>query len=550
MPLPPANPALFEIPAPNDWEKPSFPDGQPILIDPAVKSKWSGIDDSYVVRAKILSERPDGYIEFPLWLKTDVADMPDFPVVESVTVEWGPGVSGQITVTMKMDYAMGRWFLDNELSRYGNILVVQAGWPKANNWTPVFSGYMEAPQPSHDPMGYDITLRADITGMRLGKLRYNMGEYIKGKSSRRAVLRDFLEKAGFGVYFVENPYTAREEDNEWLDSGIETALVAGGRFWPEEHSIESFINWVCLEANMKCIMWPHPQTGEVYAFTFMNRESVMSQEVTRELVLFADVNVEKGIYPLIGFSSENPMVFQDRWMLGAVAADIDPITKNFVQVEASDLTSKMPSHGEENAGVRADAKWLGPAFAPYGVVPKGLGAAFAPYTTEFAEEKDEEGGSQAMLTTKSGRPMLFEEGTHFAPGGVQVASPVGRDSSEEGRLQSFYEDSAMRGGIGATLKTIGMPDAHPEMLIGVRRVGTRFDGIYKINKITHTLSAGTWDTDFDALKSDFAKGSGLLKSSRPVIPQEIVENSYPKQIVDSEQAGESQSGEEPPEAAL
>lgn len=551
MPLPPTAAFAKNVPAPNKWEKPEPSPGQPVLVDPAVKDKWAGLDDSYVVRAKILVRRPDGVLEVPLWLNTDVQDMPDFPVVESVTVEWGPGTNGQITVTMKMDYQMGRWFLDNEISRFGNLLVVQAGWPKADIWTPIFSGLTEAPQPSHDPMGYDITVTAKITGMRLGRLRYDMGKYIKGKTSRREVVRAFLEEAGFVVEFNRDEVTGREEDNEWLNSGIETGKVAGGRFWPEEQTIETFIAWVCLEANMKCIMWPHPETGEVYAFTFMNRASVMAQEVKKELVLFANVNVEKGIYPLMGFSSENPSVYMDRWMLGASGSDIDPADKTEKKVSVGEGTSKLPSHGEENAGVRASSLGVA-ALAPASVIKGNLVRSQDPTDPELFElalEAVEQPGYEAVLTTKSGHPMMYDAPAESAPGGVQIAAPVGRDSSEEGRMQSYYDEKWLNGGgIAASLKSLGMPDAHPMMLVNVRRVGARFDGTYLINKVTHTLSAGTWDTDFEAVKQDFPKGSGLLKSSRPIIPHEVVQEVYPAwtPTLESEQAGDATQGETPP----
>jgi len=106
-------------------------------------------------------------------------------------------------------------------------------------------------------------------------------------------------------------------------------------------------------------------------------------------------------------------------------------------------------------------------------------------------------------------------------------------------MQSYYDEAAMSGGIKATLKSIGMPDANPMMLVGVRGVGVRFDGVYKVIKVTHSLSAGTWDTDFDAVKSDFPKGSGLLETSRPLLAAEVVEQAYPQVEMPSTEAGPS-----------
>ena len=52
--------------------------------------KFKGVDISHVLKASIMVSRDNGWVEFPLWLKTDVEEMPDFAVVESATIEYGP----------------------------------------------------------------------------------------------------------------------------------------------------------------------------------------------------------------------------------------------------------------------------------------------------------------------------------------------------------------------------------------------------------------------------------------------------------------------------
>ena len=56
------------------------------------------------------------------------------------------------------------------------------------------------------------------------------------------------------------------------------------------------------------------------------------------------------------------------------------------------------------------------------------------------------------------------------------------------------------------------------MLVAVRRVGTRFDGKYCVHIVKHNIST-LWDTHLDVVRGEFKLGSGMLKSSRPIIPK-------------------------------
>jgi len=524
--------------------KPAAPDlsgegtFQPVVVAPNYREQYAGIEESFVVKARILVSRPDGYVEVPLWLNTGIEDMPDLPVVESINIEWGPSVMGRIQLSMKMDYQTGRWFLDSELSRFRNALVVQAGYPRSNIWTPVFYGYTDPPQPSHDPLGYQITLSANIIGNRIRRLKYAMGNFIKGKATRRDVVREFLKSQKYDVYFYLNPATGRDEDNEWMDTPVESGSSGSGRFWPESLSIEGFIHWVCLEAGMRCVMWPHPETGEIYAFSFVNRATVMTQECNRELVLFSGIDTTRGIYPLTNFQSESPQVFMDNWVLGATASDVDPLTKEVKNYLTKEWAIVSPALEAENESIRFDKDTSDP-LTYYGLYTKeeleqqsalaeqAVSEGASPELLALAQESFSPPSQQSGLATDTGHELPWDAGLQDAPAGAIVASPVGRDKDEEGRLQSLYEESLMvNGGLQAQLQTIGMPDAHPEMKVRVRRVGNRFDGVYNVRKVTHEIST-IWNTTFEAVKHEFGEGSGLLKTNRPVLPQEDFEGLFP-----------------------
>jgi len=510
---------------------------QPVLIDPEFREQYAGIEESYVLKCKILVNRPDGIVEVPLWLNTGLEDMPDLPIVESVNIEWGPSVMGRINVSMKTDYFTGKWFLDSELSRWRNAIVVQAGYPKSNLWTPVFYGYTEAPQPTHDPLGYQITISANIIGHRISRMKYNMGNFIKGKKTRREVVREFLKSQKYDVYFTLDPVTGREEDNAWLDSLVESKNLGSGRFWPEDLSLEGFIEWVCLEAGMRCVMWPHPDTGEIYAFSFVNRATIMSQEVRRELRLFSGIDTSRGIYPLTNFQSNSPQVFMDALVMGAQASDIDPLTKQMAKFQAKEWEIVGPALEEEIYGIRFDKDTSDPLLH-FGLYTKeeleqqesvGDEALFEKQRQVLALAKESFGPptQQSSMATETGHELPWDPGLEDAPGGVILASPVGRDGDEEGRLQSLYEESLMvNGGLQATLQTVGMPDAHPEMKVRVRRVGDRFDGVYNVRKVNHEFTS-IWNTTLESVKHEFSKGSGLLQTNRPLLPQKEFEKLYP-----------------------
>lgn len=506
-------------PAPNLWEKPSPGTGEKFQVIEGVKEKWTGIDDSYVLRCSILVNRPDGWVEFPLWLNTGAEEMPDFAVVESIHIEWGPGISGSISIQTKMDYEMGTWFLGNEVSRLVNLLVVQMGYPKANVWTPIYYGFIDVIQPSQDPMGYAITLTARLRGRRMHQLRFDMSKYIVNRQTRRDVIVDFLKDQGYDVYFYQDPVTGRQEDNEWLDTAVETDLLMSGRFWPEEHTIEGLVYWISLEAGMRCIMWPHPETGHIYALSFINKKTIYAEEVKKELVLFSGFKVEDNVYPLLGFQCDNPNVYADRWMLGGTSDDVDPLTKKEVHHEVNEDTTEIPAAEEESEAVR----------------PGETDAASSGQTQEGEQAELEELALEALES--SGRVDLFaptpdvitpyERGKDVAPGGVHVAAPTGRDETEKGRMQSYYDDKYTKGqGISVNLNTVGMPDAYPEMRVRVSRVGTRFDGIYHVHKVVHDVS-GLWNTILEGVKHEFGKGAGLLKTSRPLLPPEQITAAFP-----------------------
>lgn len=549
-------PSIAAAFAPEGWS-PSAPDledepnVQPVVIDPDYRRRYGGIEESFVLKAKMLVNRPDGFIEVPLWLNTGLEDRPDLPLVESVTVEWGPSVLGRISINMKTDYQTGRWFLDGELSRFRNALVVQAGYPKSGMWTPVFYGYTDVPQPTHDPMGYQIVLSANIVGQRIRRMKYNMGNFIKGKQARRDVVREFLKSQKYDVYFYLNPVTGVEEDNAWLDTLVESGNLGGGRFWPESLSIEGFIEWVCLEAGMRAVMWPHPETGEIYAFTFVNRATVMTQEANRELRLFSGVNTMMGIYPLTGFSSDSPQVFMDALVMGAQSTDIDPVSKKVVEYTTKEWEIVGPARQEENEAIRSGKDTVDP-LTYYGLYSKEelqqeaalAEEAFAekygfdPESLVLAKESFGPPAQQSSAVTDSGHALPWDPGIQDAPAGVILASPHGRDRDEQGRLQSLYEDSMMiNGGLRAQLQTVGMPDAYPEMQVKVGRVGDRFDGIYNVRRITHEFTT-IWNTTLEAVKHEFSKGSGLLKTNRPILPHKEAESLYPAYVasMDAEEA--------------
>ncbi len=503
------------------------PDLQPVLVEPDFRAKYAGIEESFILKCKILVNRPGGVVEVPLWLNTGLEDMPDLPIVESVNVEWGPGVMGKISISMKTDYATGKWFLDNELSRFRNALVVQAGYPKANVWTPVFYGLTDIPQPSHDPLGYQITLSATIIGHRLRRMKYNIGKFIKGKLTRRDVVKEFLKSQQYDVIFHLDPTTGREEENAWMNTLVESKNLGSGRFWPGDLSIEGFIDWVCLQAGMRCVMWPHPDSGDIYAFSFVNRSTIMSQEVNRELRLYSGIDTARGIYPLTNFNSTSPQVFMDALVMGIQASDIDPISKEEKKFVTKEWVIKAPALEAESEGVRYGAD----ATDPLSMVldPKEIISDY-PDETELeamAREAVVASHQESAMATDSGHQLLWDPGIEDAPAGVILASPAGRDKDEEGLMQSLYEEGLMvDGGLQAQLQTVGMPDAHPEMKVMVRRVGDRFDGVYNVRKVNHEFTT-IWNTTLDSVKSEFSKGSGLLQTNRPILPQKEVEKLYP-----------------------
>lgn len=501
----------------------SPPGWKPKTYDPTVvgDERFKGVDTSHVLKVAIWVDRGNGWIEFPLWLKTDVTDMPDFAVVESATIEWGPTITGRMTVTLKMDFQMGKWFLDSELSRHMNVLTVQAGYPVADSWTPIFFGYMDVPQPSHDPMGYQVTLSANVIGNRVLRMRYDMSRILTLGSprevgarpppvpatTRREVIRSFLESQGFDVYFMYDLAKNKDEGNSWMDDTVQG-------WWPQEQDIFSFIEWICREAGMRCVMWPNSETGYVYAFTFMNISTIYRQEVAKELVLFGNVNLDKNIYPLTNFASDSPVVFMDRWAMGASAADIDPDTNKLVTAEANEGTMDVPALDEESILTRASEAT---SFAS-----EKLKEALSEESLEgLALEALEGSGRQDPFTPagKKGKAQVYEPSIEEAPSGVQIAAPVGRDQTEKGLMESVYKESALGSGIQAQLQSIGMPDAYPQMQVNVRRVGARFDGKYIVRRVIHNIGT-VWDTTLEGIREGFPKGSGLLKSTRPLLPKE------------------------------
>jgi len=294
---------------------------------------------------------------------------------------------------------------------------------------------------------------------------------------------------------------------------------------------------VCLEAGMRCVMWPHPDTGEIYAFSFVNRATIMSQEVRRELRLFSGIDTSRGIYPLTNFQSNSPQVFMDALVMGAQASDIDPLTKQMAKFQAKEWEIVGPALEEEIYGIRFDKDTSDPLLH-FGLYTKeeleqqesvGDEALFEKQRQVLALAKESFGPptQQSSMATETGHELPWDPGLEDAPGGVILASPVGRDGDEEGRLQSLYEESLMvNGGLQATLQTVGMPDAHPEMKVRVRRVGDRFDGVYNVRKVNHEFTS-IWNTTLESVKHEFSKGSGLLQTNRPLLPQKEFEKLYP-----------------------
>jgi len=364
----------------------------------------------------------------------------DIPVIESVTIEVGLGLSGGVTMVIHADAELGVALLESELLKIGNRVRLQIGYPAGGGYTPIFEGITARPDISIVEDGFQITI--NIPGAAFAALR-SSGRRSWESASYADVIRDIAD-APHNQWGVRLP--SRQSDDDPI--------------YVERRSISqnNRNDWYFLSSIARlaeCEMHIRSDDDGAPVLEFLRRGDVFGAAPRYTFVYRGQIDLETR-FPIIGFESSSEGVWLPRHAGGIRSADINPET------------------GEETTPVDADQE------ARSNSVPRLGGADMA----RGAAVSDGSGVSAAQP----------EEGVYL------TASAADQENSPQEVVTRLADEGGLQGGFQATLKTIGIPDLLPGEVIRVQGLGI-LGGNYLVQTANHEAGGGGWDMTLSLLRN-------------------------------------------------
>lgn len=384
-----------------------------------------------------------------------------YPFITGVTIERKQGLINQITLSVDAPFEEGRALLNGPLFYTGNIIEVTIRYPDDDKailkaTAVVIKG------------GIGITLTPNgISGTISAEQAPVMARRTKPTPAAEAE-PTFTWLEGL---VLECGYTALEASEKTV--GVINRI---SRPAPEVAPLLDQFENFCTDNNLS--WWADAEIG---AITVLDEEDVDKGLVTRVFVMrnsfidtgylskygFLDGKLGSNprAYPIISYSPEiNAGFFVNREAIKTIRTGIK-----------ADGTREVESHDETTAGVKKTSK------------------------SEDGAAGSEDIAADGIKTVKQ-----FEE--NEAAEVVSLYYPEHDDRSPEDKRHIRAVQNRARA-YGANLNTFGIPDIEPNEIIAVVGLGDLLDGLFVVNQITQTWSAGALETSIAIYSRNAGEGT-------------------------------------------
>ena len=384
---------------------------------------------------------------------------PVLPYVTSVTVDLNLGIHSQITIQMDIPYAEGiRLLSETPYFHRGNIVRVKLGYSFEADSTPFYTGLVVDPGVDISPNGVSVTLVAKGVGA-LATARCFTGSH---NGTMLSWVEDFATRFGYELDVGAEANEALARETQFNGSG------------------ESFVQLLrVLLGKVKCVMWfdNDNDTGRA-TLHIRKRSEVTSGEPTKKFVMFGQPSKQNNEYPILSWSAPSKAS-----LLSQGSAGVKSIYMN----ERGEIVEldKKEADSDENA--------LGD-----GTLEGGQ-----------ETEEDRESGQKIDKEVEDDEASLF-----------MVNLPGNDDTADDDILARRDELFMGALGIEATVGSIGVTNLLPTDLVQVVGCSSRFDGLYMLFRVVHTVSTSGFETSWVG-KRNAVTAAGSPPAEIPPNEQEV-----------------------------
>lgn len=373
---------------------------------------------------------------------------PGHPFVTSVSVEIGIGFNPRITVELDMPYEDGiRMLSETPLFHIGNVWLVKLGYTRDGRSTPWFSGMVSSPSVDVSPNG----VRATIQALGAGAQAVGTSMTAQFKGTMAQLVDHVASQFHWEVSYGESAYG-------YL-SGVEVNFTGNGSNY-----------WQILSDNLRsagCEFWTGNDDDNRATLYVRRTADINSAPVEYRFSIFGDVDVSRGMLPLLSFSAPGGASFMPKGSRGFRSVYINE-DGEVVEIDASEATTENAAQagGSVDAGVSNDTE---------------------PSSGQATDHVPDDGEAGAVVPNRPGQEGL-----------EQTSLQAIRDESMDGILS-----------LEGNGTTIGLPELIPSAMIGIHGASRRFDGLWKVWGVTHTVSSGGFDTAFKARRNGYSTDAAL-----------------------------------------
>ena len=369
----------------------------------------------------------------------------DLPYLESVDVEITLGLSARITASVAAPFDIGLMLLDTSLFQVGNFIEVQIGYPRLGRFTPWVSAMMSKPSIRiNGDEGLTVTINGD--GGSFASLRGVSSEVFSGKSYRD-IIQTIAERHKWGVVFPE--------------SGSETPLNKTREAVSQENQSDWFFIQKLARASA-CDVFLGPDDDGKRTLFVLQRKDALRQQPGYRFLMRGSPDFDKS-FPILNFESEAEGVWLPGAAISTRSSDLDPDTGALIDELFTAETTQEPSLGD--TGVPGDTA----------------------VTVE---------GEQAQLSASGGDSQRS---------GVHLPTSARDPRGIEDLAQAHRDESAIRGGINASISSYGIPELFPGDVVEVLGLGI-FNSNYYVHRLTWSANVSEFTMRLMCINNATASG--------------------------------------------
>lgn len=429
------------------------------------------------------------------------------PIVTATSVRLAiNGLPEAVTIRMEASFERGIEIMESRLLDLHNKISVKFGYSKEGVWTPWYYGIMVKPAKVNlDP---ETGFLAELSGnISLNMIKTVSVRRWEGKT-REEVVRDLAARNGMVVAYTPSKLQldVRQSVNPLFRQ--ETSVVASptdasrAMTTPKDWEQGGRTEWTFLTDILKDAgaHWYIGTDGAGVACLFIkDAAAVVADEPTRTFVMRRKWDHEKGVFPLLSFSCDTPLVWLSGISRNIHAADVDMDTKKIAKVALSQLTSNAVGRVRTLIGGQVETD---------GFTDPESGLVIGRGTTS----SDSTGDIGAIMTR-----------------------PMDEELDWTASLQAVSDSARPTGGLTAVIKTFGLPNILPLETYTLLGISRRFEGNWFVTGVDHTFSGGVWMTSMTVMSEGMNTEPGNF----------VAEGATQRQVA-AAMATEHQDGGDPP----